>query len=134
MSDTTNRIQRIINRIDGGGGVIDFASVKYVLIDAKKDIEKLDQEAKDGFDQLAISERKNSEMELQIEQLQAKLDAVQPLVDAVKALPVEEWVEQERDGSPYLVGYVMQAQGEWDRVESALRDLEPESQAPKNCS
>lgn len=42
------------------------------------------------------------------------------LAGAIRGLPVEEWVEQERDGSPTLIGYVMQAQGEWDAASQAL--------------
>jgi hypothetical protein len=50
----------------------------------------------------------------------AEIERLRELEAAVKALPVEEWVEREPDGSPMLVGYVMQAQGEWDRVRKAL--------------
>ena len=61
--------------------------------------------------------RKNCRcLECENQRLQKRLDE---LVDAVRALPVDEWVDIDR-GEPYLVGYVMQAQGEWDRVLKAL--------------
>lgn len=41
------------------------------------------------------------------------------LVEAVEALPVEDMVDADRDGSPILVGYQMQAQGEWDTARRA---------------
>ena len=49
----------------------------------------------------------------------AKLERLRVVV---KRLPVEEWVEQDAHGDPELIGYVMQAQGEWDDVMKALRD------------
>ena len=42
------------------------------------------------------------------------------LADAVNDLPVEEWVEQDGYGDPCLIGYTMQAQGEWDAVRKVL--------------
>lgn len=42
------------------------------------------------------------------------------LREAVKALPVEEMVHQYPDGSAELIGYQMQAQGEWVDVLAAL--------------
>jgi hypothetical protein len=35
-------------------------------------------------------------------------------------LPVEHWVQEGPHGEPVLVGYVMQAQGEWDAVNEAV--------------
>ncbi|MEM9085343.1 MAG: hypothetical protein AAGB23_05420 [Pseudomonadota bacterium] len=51
---------------------------------------------------------------------------VAELIAAVKALPVEEMIHQEPDGSPTLLGYCMQAQGEWEHVKQALAKLEGE--------
>lgn len=42
------------------------------------------------------------------------------LFESVNNLPVEDWVEQDSDGSPELIGYVMQATKEWDEVVSAM--------------
>ena len=52
-----------------------------------------------------------------IRELESHLDALR---SAVKALPVDELVDMDRYGSPVLLGYVMQAQGEWDAVIKAL--------------
>lgn len=52
-------------------------------------------------------------------------ETVTELIAAVKALPVDEIIEVDYDGNPTLVGYAMQAQGEWDRVLQALRPFEP---------
>ena len=57
------------------------------------------------------------ELEERIRELEAHLDALR---SAVKALPVEEWVETSGDGSPELIGYVMQTAGEWGAVIKAM--------------
>lgn len=49
--------------------------------------------------------------------------AAERLIDAVDRLPVEEWVETDDQGDPELLGYVMQAQGEWDEVRQAKEEL-----------
>lgn len=59
----------------------------------------------------------NERLKQRIRELESHLDALR---SAVKALPVEEWVETGSDGSPELIGYIMQAQGEWDAVIKAL--------------
>ena len=46
-----------------------------------------------------------------------------PLLEAVEKLPVKEWTDQDESGEAYLVGYVMQAQGEWDEVQKAVRSI-----------
>ena len=56
-------------------------------------------------------------MEERIRELEAHLDALR---SSVKALPLEECVETSGDGSPELIGYVMQAAGEWDAVIKAM--------------
>ena len=50
-------------------------------------------------------------------------EAVRKLIDAVQALPVEEWIERDQHNEPELVGYVIQCQGEWDAVLQTIRDL-----------
>ena len=65
-------------------------------------------EAREEIERLRVNEQELAE-------------ALEKLSTAVSELPVRDWVEQENDGSPYLVGYVMQAQGEWDLTRSALK-------------
>jgi len=55
-----------------------------------------------------------------------KADLITELVEAVKALPVEEMIEQGPNGELTLLGYCMQAQGEWDRVCKALEAVSKE--------
>ena len=52
--------------------------------------------------------------------------AIKALRAAIKALPVEEWVEQDKNGDAVLIGYVMQASGEWDRVLTILEEINNE--------
>ena len=53
-----------------------------------------------------------------------RTDLVDALIEKIKALPVEHWVQEGPDGEPVLVGYVMQAQGEWVAVNEAVAALE----------
>lgn len=46
------------------------------------------------------------------------------LADAVKALPVEKWMQRDGNGDPELLGYTMQAEGEWDAVLAILQEAE----------
>jgi len=55
-------------------------------------------------------------MQERIAELKSKLGA---LVNAVNALPVQECIGT-HNGEPYLIGYGMQAQGEWHDVLSAI--------------
>lgn len=50
--------------------------------------------------------------------------AAERLIEAVKSLPVEDWVETDFNGQPKLLGYVMQARHEWDEVRNAAHELE----------
>lgn len=61
-----------------------------------------------------------SERERHAADTAALVEACNTLTKAISALPVEEMVEQDpRDGSPTLLGYCMQVQGEWDDVRKA---------------
>lgn len=51
-------------------------------------------------------------------------ETLKELKDAVKVLPVEEWVEQDIDGEPCLVGYKMQAREEWERIKELLENTD----------
>lgn len=53
--------------------------------------------------------------------MQTRIKALEAVAEAVMKLPVEEMVERDNQGDPFLVGYCMQAQGEWDNVTQALR-------------
>ena len=72
-----------------------------------------------------------------IDELEARDALVAKLVDAVNALPVEEWVVEHTRYNAYgepvlepeLIGYVMQAQGEWDAVKAALKALQEKADA-----
>ncbi|MEN3973071.1 hypothetical protein WJS89_10365 [Sphingomicrobium sp. XHP0235] len=55
-------------------------------------------------------------------QVERMREALERLVAKVDALPVEDMVHVEPDGSPTLLGYAMQAQGEWDDVKRAAND------------
>lgn len=46
------------------------------------------------------------------------------LIEAINALPVEELVQEGPHGEPELVGYGMQAQGEWDEVTQLIAKLQ----------
>lgn len=55
----------------------------------------------------------------------ALVEALKTLTEKVEALPVEEWVETEElphgQTQAILIGYVMQATGEWDDVCDAVK-------------
>jgi hypothetical protein len=53
-----------------------------------------------------------------------RADLVDALVEKIKALPVEHWVQEGPHGEPVLVGYIMQAQGEWDAVNEAIAAIQ----------
>jgi hypothetical protein len=48
-------------------------------------------------------------------------EALERLATAVESLPVEDMV-QDRPHGPELLGYYMQAQGEWDEARGAAQD------------
>jgi hypothetical protein len=49
---------------------------------------------------------------------------VDALIEKIKALPVEHWVQEGPHGEPVLVGYVMQAQDEWVAVNEAVAAIQ----------
>ena len=73
----------------------------------------------------AANAHHKAEMSKYLEPVNPVLSEVSDLINAVEALPVEEWVQQDANGDPELLGYVMQAQGEWDDVVKALALLQP---------
>lgn len=58
--------------------------------------------------------------------------AAQKLIKAVRDLPVEEWTEVDNRGDLHLIGYVMQAQGEWDDVQRSATELEATLKGGRN--
>jgi hypothetical protein len=110
MSDQADRLCKMLSLT----GALSFEEVCKAAADRIAELEdekqsKLWPMIQDRVYDRLITERDN---------LQAH---VAELKAAIRALPVEEWVERDSHGDPYLVGYVMQAQGEWDAV---LRLLE----------
>ena len=62
------------------------------------------------------------EQEIQRQEEASRADILNRLIEAVEALPVEEWVEQDHNDEPVLIGYVMQARSEWDRVKEIIAE------------
>lgn len=64
-----------------------------------------------------------SRLEKRLAEAEQREALVAELVEAVKKLPVEDWVERDFNGDPELLGYVMQCQGEWDEVRRKIEAL-----------
>lgn len=67
------------------------------------------------------------EKEQRIAELEADRDRIKKLagnlVQAVEHLPVTDWVQPDQFGKPEFLGYLIQAQGDWDAFRVAMSEL-----------